>query len=91
MQSDLCGESCSKGRPEFWRVFYTDSCLFQGIIGLATLQEHPTDDMPLPHDPDPPPFWAFQNTWVDMQSFTPVLEEALQQADVRLRQGGKGE
>jgi len=59
--------------------------LVQGGPSLLNLQAHPTEDLPKPQDPDPPAYWAFQNTWVDMQSFSPVLEESLQLADIPRR------
>ena len=40
-------------------------------------QAHPTPELKLPDGPDSPNFWMYQNTWVDVTSLRPTLEQAL--------------
>ena len=38
----------------------------------------PTADMATPHDWDPPEWWIYQNTHVDLSSIAPVVQQAMQ-------------
>lgn len=50
---------------------------------LTKLTEQPNNDTVLPRDPDSPGFWMYQNTYVDMASFGPVLDQAMDLAKAR--------
>ena len=43
---------------------------------------HPHPKGPLPKDGWPGNFWIYQNTYADMASFGPAIDEAMQRAGV---------
>jgi len=52
-------------------------------VGMnITYSMHPKPEWPLPHDTRPGNFWINQNTFVDMESFTTVLDELMSQAGI---------
>lgn len=58
--------------------FYVASRLLTHLAPAAGYQQHPSPELKLPEGPDTPNFWAYQSTWVDLQSLEPVLTKALE-------------
>lgn len=50
------------------------------VVQIPKYAEHPNESMPKITEADSPGWWIYQDTFVDMESFGPVLDQAMELA-----------